>query len=85
MSYFYILKSLKTNRYYIGSTKDIEKRLKKHNSGSVHSTKAYRPWKSVFKEKYLTISEAKRREYQVKLWKSRYNIEKLIKETGPIV
>ena len=45
-SYVYILQSEKdTNRFYIGFTTDIESRLGCHNSGSVPSTKPYRPWR----------------------------------------
>ena len=41
MAYVYILESLRDGRYYIGSTKDIEKRLKHHKSGFTHSTKRF--------------------------------------------
>jgi len=43
MFFTYVLKSLSTGRHYYGSTSDIEKRLKYHNSGKVRSTKAFRP------------------------------------------
>ncbi|MFH1192845.1 MAG: GIY-YIG nuclease family protein [Candidatus Jorgensenbacteria bacterium] len=79
---FYILQSLKSNRYYLGSTEDIEKRLAKHNKGEVKSTKAYRPWKVVYVESFATRQEARRRELQIKSWKKREAIERLI---GPIV
>jgi len=35
----YIIQSLKDKGYYIGICEDIEKRLLKHNSGGVKSTK----------------------------------------------
>lgn len=45
MDYFvYILKSKINSDIYVGSTADIENRLRLHNSGRVKSTKAYRPW-----------------------------------------
>ena len=37
----YILKSEKTDRYYIGYTSDVEKRLTNHNSGKNKSTKIH--------------------------------------------
>ncbi len=43
MYYIYILFSLKTNKYYIGSTDDLARRLKHHNAGSTPSTKAGAP------------------------------------------
>ena len=39
----YLLKSLKDNNKYIGSTINLKKRLKQHNSGEVRSTKNRRP------------------------------------------
>ena len=39
----YILFSLKTNKYYVGSTDDLQGRLKHHNGGSTPSTKAGAP------------------------------------------
>lgn len=39
MSYVYILKSLKDNKQYIGSTINLSKRMLAHNKGHVKSTK----------------------------------------------
>ena len=67
MKYFvYVLKSLKDGRTYKGMTKDIEKRLKQHNSGETKSTKAYRPWIVIYKEELNTIEEARGREKYLK-------------------
>ena len=79
MFYTYILQSLKNGRYYVGSCEDKERRFHQHNSGLVKSTKFYLPWKIVYTEKYKTLQEARKREYQVKGWKKRIAIEKLIK------
>ncbi len=76
---FYILVSLKTGRYYIGSTGNIENRFKAHNLGRVTSTKSMKPWKLAFTKTYDTLSGARRMEANVKGWKSRKAIEKLIK------
>ncbi len=43
MYYIYILFSLKTNKYYVGSTNDLQGRLKHHNAGSTPSTKPGAP------------------------------------------
>ena len=48
--YVYLLKSEVCNRFYVGYTIDIFKRLKKHNgllSGGAKKTKRFRPWKLV--------------------------------------
>lgn len=43
--YVYSLRStLNTDRYYIGLTRDLNKRLAKHNNGEVPSTKPFAPW-----------------------------------------
>lgn len=63
----YILKSLKDKKLYIGSTSDLNKRLKEHNSGSVLSTKQRRPFKLVYFEGYVLEEEARHREHNLKL------------------
>lgn len=50
-----------------------------HNSGQVKSTKRYVPWKLMYKEEYKTLSDARKRETQIKSWHKRAAIEKLIK------
>jgi putative endonuclease len=64
--YVYILKSLNNNRYYIGQTKDLEKRIRIHNSLKARWTKRYQPWELVHSEIYLTRSEAIKREMFLK-------------------
>jgi putative endonuclease len=80
MFYAYILISSKNNSYYIGCTKDTKNRLKQHNHGDVISTKNGRPWQLIRKEEYSTLSEARGRENQIKGWKSRKAIERLLKK-----
>jgi len=43
MAYVYILVSQKDQNRYIGSTINLEKRIKEHNSGKVISTRNRRP------------------------------------------
>ena len=63
MYYVYTLKSRKDGNLYIGCTKDIEKRLKVHNSGGVLSTKSRRPlilvYKELFADKYQAFKAEK--------------------------
>lgn len=79
MFYTYILKSEKNGSYYVGSCEDTNKRINLHNRGLVKSTKRYAPWIIIYKEEYKTLSEARKRELQIKSWKKRSAIEKLIK------
>lgn len=78
MSYVYILESLTSGKYYIGSTENVEARLKKHNSRQVFSTKPYVPYKLAFKQKFENISEARRIEVKLKRLKRKDYIRKII-------
>jgi len=82
MFYTYILQSKKNGSYYVGSCKNLDERLKLHNQGLVPSTKRYLPWQRVHSEEFTSLKEARRRELQIKSWKKRTVIEKLI-NTGP--
>jgi putative endonuclease len=66
MYYVYILKSLKDFGYYIGSTKDIDNRLKEHNSGKTKSIKHRLPFELIYTELYNTKSESRKREIKLK-------------------
>ena len=74
----YVLKSLKSGRYYIGYSEDPDRRLCEHNSGKVFSTRNYRPWIKVYLETFSTELEAIRREREIKSKKSRRYVENLI-------
>ncbi len=74
----YILRSPKFDRYYVGHTKNLVKRLNEHNNGKVRSTKAYLPWVVVYTENYDTKSEAFKREQQIKSYKSGEAFKKLL-------
>lgn len=83
MAYFvYILYSKSADRYYIGSTKDLDDRLKRHNTGRSKYTKRGIPWDLTYKEEYPTRSDALKRERELKNWKSRIQIERLVR-TSP--
>ena len=75
----YILRSDKDGRYYVGSTSDLERRILNHNSGRVKSTKSGIPWKIMYDELHISLSDARSRESQIKGWKKRIMIEKLIR------
>lgn len=80
MFHIYILE-LKDKSYYVGSTSDLEDRMKEHKSKKVKSTKNKLPFELKYTEQYTTRSEAQSREYQIKKWKSRKAIERLINKT----
>jgi len=80
MFYVYILQSIKNHLYYIGSTKNIELRIEKHNKGYVPSTKNMRPWRLAFSQGYESQQLAKNIEYRLKKLKRRDYIEKIIED-----
>ena len=66
MFYTYILRSLKDNYYYYGSTSDLNERLAVHNKGKVRATKSRIPWQIHYYETYTTRKEAVQRELFLK-------------------
>nr|WP_287938192.1 GIY-YIG nuclease family protein [Algoriphagus sp.] len=79
MYYVYILFSSKTNKFYIGSTDNLNSRLNHHNSGATPSTKSGAPfWEIKYHEIHPDRSEALKRELEIKKKKSKRYIEWLI-------
>lgn len=66
MYYVYILKSKIREEIYIGSTNNLKRRLKEHNSGMETSTKRYAPWELYYYEAYLSENLARLREKKLK-------------------
>lgn len=77
--WLYILKG-RNNKYYVGSTTNLTRRLKKHRSGQVYSTKRIGDIRLVFRQKYLTYTQARRAEIWIKKYKKRKLIDKIIAE-----
>ena len=74
----YILQSESTNRFYVGCTAQVALRLIEHQRGQTRSTRGCGPWRLVYEELYPTLTEARKRELQVKSWKSHRSIQRLI-------
>ncbi len=77
----YILQSQKSGRYYIGSTNDISRRLKEHNSGKTKSTKNKGPWEIIYTENFSNRLEARRREKMIKSYKGGNAFKSLVKRS----
>ena len=78
----YILYSEKLNKYYVGSTTDIQRRLEEHNRGKEKFTSTGVPWKLVYEEIFQELKQARQRELHIKKMKSRKYIETLIRSVG---
>jgi len=80
MYFLYILKSLANDRYYVGSTNNLERRLKEHNTGKSKYTKLTKPFILVFSKKYKTLKKAQHIERKLKRFKSRTVLDKIVSE-----
>jgi putative endonuclease len=78
MFYTYILYSRKLNKFYIGSTENVETRIEQHNTGEVKFTSRGIPWEIKHREAFPDRTAAMKREYEIKRKKSRKYIEWLI-------
>ena len=79
MYYLYILRSLNTNKFYVGISDDPNRRLFEHNNSSHNTfTSKYRPWEIYY---YFEVSSdmgvAMKVEKKVKKQKNRTIYEKL--------
>jgi len=77
MFYVYILFSEKLNKYYVGSTNNLQNRIRRHNSGYEKFTSTGTPWQLKHSETFPTLADARRREMEIKKKKSRKYIESL--------
>lgn len=79
MSYsVYILQSEKDESFYIGYSRDILKRLEKHNSSKTGYTSTKKPWKLVYTEVFDNKTDAIKRENFLKRQKNSEFYKKLI-------
>ena len=80
--YFYIIYSQQLDKYYVGHTSNLDERLKKHNTNHKGFTGKVNDWAVVYTEIYSTKELAYAREREVKKWKSKLRITKLIMRSG---
>lgn len=78
MYWVYIIRSMKNNQYYIGCSDNVLRRLDEHNLGLSKYTRGRGPWELVYKEEFKSLKDSRKREKQIKSWKKRIAIEKLI-------
>ena len=74
----YILYSPFADKYYVGSTGDLNDRLQRHNQGRSKATQYGIPWKLAYQKEFATRAEAYQHERYIKSMKSRRFIEQLI-------
>ena len=79
----YIIYSKILDKYYVGFTADIVSRLQRHNQKGKGFTGKENDWQLVYKEEYISKTEAYSREREIKSWKSRKKIIELIGSGHP--
>ena len=78
--YVYVLESLRDKKRYVGYTKDLKQRLKKHNSGQNISTNPRKPYKLIYYEACMNEEDAKRREKYFKVTGGRRFLAKRLRD-----
>jgi putative endonuclease len=69
MYYCYILYSEKLDKYYIGSTSNVEGRILRHNSSNHGFTSTGKPWIFKYSESFAEKTDALKRESNLKAGK----------------
>ncbi|MCE7936421.1 GIY-YIG nuclease family protein [Candidatus Saccharibacteria bacterium CPR2] len=80
-AFVYILYFPKSDKYYIGSTIDLARRIKQHRSGYTPSTVRLGDECILkFSQEFSSIKIARKLENKLKSWKRKDFIEKIIKD-----
>ena len=76
MFYVYMLLSEQDNKFYIGFTKDLRKRLKQHDNKEVISTSKRGKLTLIMYEAYILEEDARKRENFFKTTKGKMQLRK---------
>ena len=84
MGYVYILRSVKSGKYYVGSTSDFKRRIREHNTGigGIFSM-THRPWKMVCYKGFSSLRDARVEEKKVKSYKGGNAFRKIVRGEVP--
>ena len=83
MYFIYILYSVSANKYYVGHTDNLERRLFEHNNGMTRFTSNIASdWIIMYTETFESRTLAAKREREIKARKSRVHIKSLIANVG---
>ena len=79
MAWVYILNT-EPGKYYVGSTENLDKRLKHHFANATPSTARLHVRSLALAQRYATLKEARYVEKRIKKLKHRDYIEKMLKD-----
>jgi len=78
MGWVYILQETDDGRFYIGSTNNLEHRIKQHKNGHTQTTRNFNNPELVFSQKYPTLADARKIKYKLTHLKRRDYLKKII-------
>lgn len=81
MFYFYILRSTKNKKLYLGYTEDLKARFKSHNDGKNKATKPFAPFELIFYSGFKNQEDALKCESYFKTTAGWKRIHKMLKNT----
>jgi putative endonuclease len=79
MPFVYVLKN-KKGEFYIGSTVNLENRIRQHLQGHAFTTKRMGAFELVFSQEYTFLKDARKIEYKLKKLKRHDYIANIIKD-----
>ena len=81
--YVYIITNFKNTVFYIGVTRNLQRRISEHKSGTIKGfSERYQLKKLIYFEEYSNITDAIKREKQLKNWHRSWKIN-LVKSMNP--
>ena len=81
MFYTYVLYDRNSQKFYIGYTADIERRLREHRLGNVHTTSRFSALELVFYECFTSQEDAQRREGYFKTTKGKKSLRLILRDS----
>lgn len=79
MHYVYVLQSIKDQKYYVGYTNDLKRRLIEHQKGHSFATAPRRPFKLIYYEAFMERADAEKRELFFKSGWGRQYLKRALK------
>ena len=76
--YVYVLRSAKDQKFYIGSTNDLQRRVKEHQQGKNVSTAKRLPMELLYFEGHRSKEDAIRREKYFKTTKGKVTLRQML-------
>jgi putative endonuclease len=77
--FVYVLYCPKTKKFYTGMTQNLDKRIRQHKRGEVHTTKRLGNPKLIFYEAFRDKKDAQRREKYLKTTKGKRTLKIMIR------